>query len=216
MFIVFLATIQLAYGEVPLLFTTPNFTSADFAEAVNHFVALGEDGALKELEQLASEGGSYHVYQVGEKEGFYYPERVGWMCRVLFEGRDGQALRSPKFGVLDQLPPSDLMVTNWPQFPVARSGSTYFVLWEGDITISGEIGLDDPKNYIEYCRQNGVFRQKRITVPAKKKALKDLAALKTSAAWRSIKWTYYYNGSTAVLDEGIVWKFIESQVNGIK
>ncbi|HTR40179.1 MAG TPA: hypothetical protein VMH87_01005 [Pseudomonadales bacterium] len=168
--VVFLS-LPLAYGEIPRLFTTPDFTPADFAEAVNHFIALGEDGAVKELEQLASKGGNYHLYLVEDgKEGFYYPERVGWMCRALFEGQNGQALRPPKFGTLEYLPPPDLMTTNWPQFPIARSGSTYFVLWEGDVTVSGEIGLDDAKSYIEYCQKKRRLSPETGSCPNEKKS----------------------------------------------
>ena len=210
--LVFLATLQLACGEVPRLFTKTDFTPIDFAEAVNHFVGLGEYAAVKELEKLASQG----AYTKSQWEGFGFNERVGWMCRVLFEGRNERALRPPTFGVLEFLPPPDLMTTNWPQFPIAKSGSTYFVLWEGYITVSGQSGLEDAKTYIEYCRQNGVFRKRPVTGPTKEKALEDLAALKASAAWKSIKWTYNYNGSPCVLDEGFVWKFIESQANRIR
>lgn len=202
-----------ASGEIPRLFTTPNFTSSDFAEAVNHFTNLGEVAAIQQLEELASEGDSYHIYRTEGKEGFYYPERVGWMCRVLFAGKDGRSLRPPKFGTLDFLPPPDLMATNWPQFPIAKSGSTYFVLWEGYITVSGEKGLEDAKTYIEYCQKNGVFRRHSVIVPTKRKALEDLAALKASDAWKSIKWTYNYNGSNYYIDERIVWRYIENQAN---
>jgi hypothetical protein len=192
-----------ASDVIPRLFAYRDFTPIDFSEAVNHFVSLGENAAVEELEKLA-----LHRDQRGE---FNNDERVGWICRVLFEGRDGRALRAPKFGVLEFLPPRDLMATNWPQFPVTKSGSTYFVLWEGYISLQGSPQFENPKTYIEYCRQNGVFRERPVAVPSKEKAREDLATLKASAAWKSIKWTYDYNGKHCVLDEAFVWKFIESQ-----
>lgn len=208
--IVLLATIQVACGAVPRLFEAKDYTPIDFAEAVNHFVNLGEKNAIAELEKLSSEGQEYN------SNGVSVGERVGWMCRVLFEGKDGQALRTPKFGVLEFLPPPDLMTINWPQFPIAKSGSTYFVLWEGYITIGGDPGLEEPSAYIQYCRQNGVFRKRLVTVPTSSKALEDLAALKTSEAWKSIKWSYIYQGTKCTLSEQYVWTFIEGQANRIK
>jgi hypothetical protein len=137
------------------------------------------------------------------------------MCRVLFEDKAGHALRPPHFGVLDELPPPVLLETKWPQFPVAASGSSYFILCEGYIWVEGQTGLDDPTSYIDYCRQNGIFRKQPVSVPTKMQALKDLAALRTSAAWKSIKWTYDFNGSTATLSEEKIWTFIEGQANRI-
>lgn len=208
--ILMLATLQVACGSVPRLFEAKAYTPIDFAEAVNHFVNLGEKNAIAELEKLSSERQKYN------SNGISVVERVGWMCRVLFEGKGGQALRAPKFGVLEFLPPPDLMTTNWPQFPITKSGSTYFVLWEGYITIGGDPGLEEPSAYVEYCRQNGVFRKQPVPVPTSSEAIQGLAALKNSEAWKSIKWSYLYQGTKCTLTEKYVWTFIEGQANRTK
>ena len=207
--IVLLVTLQSACGAVPRLFVDKDFTPASFAESVNHFVSLGEGAAIEELEGLGQDSETY-------KNGFLVKERIGWMCRVLFEGKTGHALRPPKFGVLEFLPPPSMLEKNWPQFPVAASGSSYFVLGEGYIWINGQSEFENAKAYIEYCRLNGVFRKQPVSVPTKARALKDLAALKASAPWKSIKWTYDFNGGTYTLSEKMVWTFLEGQANSIR
>jgi hypothetical protein len=96
----------------------------------------------------------------------------------------------------------------WPLYPVALSGSTYFVLSEGY-----ELGgiAEDPKRYIDYCRDNGAFREKAIPKPTKAQALKDLKALKESDAWKAIKWKDNGPGVSYTYSEAWIWKFIEAQ-----
>jgi hypothetical protein len=209
--VVFLVTLQAAHAAVPRLFVDKEFTPVSFAEAVNYYVGLGENRAITELEGLAS---TKETYLETYRKGFTLHERVGWMCRVLFEGKAGHALRPPKFGVLERLPPPIMLEKDWPKFPVAPSGSSYFVLWEGYIALEHQ--SEDPKEYIQYCRQNGIFRKEPVLVPTRTEALKDLAALRTSATWKRIKWTYSFNGQAVSLNEETVWNFLESQPNRIR
>ena len=118
----------LAHGEVPKLFSQKSFTSANLAEAVNRYVAIGEAASVKELQQLAAqENGSAESF-LGK--GFSVSERIGWVCRILYESKGLSPLRAPKFGVLP-LPEKTMPAEKWPLFPVAVSGSTYVVLKQG-------------------------------------------------------------------------------------
>ena len=177
--LIVLMTLEVASGETPRLFKQKEFTAATFAEAVNHFVALGEDASVKELLSMEVDNWSSTVHS---NNLWSVNERIGWMCRVLFEAKTDEALHRPAFGALWPLPP--LPPKDWPLFPVALSGSTYFVLSEG-YSLAGV--PDRPKFYIEYCRKSGVFRTKAVVVPTRKQAVKDAEALHESSQWKAIK-----------------------------
>src|SRR5712675_2414470 len=141
-------TVQVCVSAVPSLFHEKTFTAASFAEAVNYYVAHGEGFTIQELRFLASDT------LTDFKRGFSYNERIGWVCRVLFEPKGVESLRPPGFGAL-ALPYHTMPLRSWPLYPVALSGSTYFILSEGYL-LGGH--AENPKAYIEYCRTNGIFR----------------------------------------------------------
>lgn len=199
-----LLMLGVACGAVPQLFQEKEFTGASFAEAVNYFISLGEDAAVVELQGLAANKITY------SKHGFNVNERIGWMCRVLFEAKT-ESLRPPRFGGL-RLPYNTMSENSWPLFPVALSGSTYFVLSEG-YSLAGV--PEDSKAYIEYCRRNGIFREKPIAVPTKAQALTDAAALRQSPAWKAIKWKDSGENWSYTMDEGSAWEFIQKQAESI-
>ncbi len=202
--ILLLLTLKIACGAVPRLFQEKDFTSASFAEAVNYFVALGEDAAVVELRGLATG-------PADSKLGFSLNERIGWMCRVLFEAKAG-SLRAPRFGALN-LPYHTMPDTSWPLYPVALSGSTYFVLSQG---YSGTGIPEDLKAYIQYCRQTGTFRNKPVTVPTKARAIADAATLRQSAAWLAIKWKDSGTGWSCSMSEEWAWDFVQRQAESIR
>jgi len=204
--IALLLALQVACGAVPRLFQERDFTAASFADAVNHFITLGEDAAVQELRGLATDS------ITDFKRGFSVNERIGWMCRVLFEAKT-ESLRPPRYGALSLPYHNTMPDTSWPLYPVALSGSTYFVLSEG-YSLGGK--AEDPKAYIEYCRESGVFRKKSVTVPAKAQALRDAAALRQSAAWKVIKWTDSGTNWSYTMHEGSVWDFIQKQAESIR
>src|SRR5215210_8312131 len=115
-----------AHAEVPRLFRQREFSAADLAEAVNHFIALGEKPAVRELKGLATAKFKGRF----AKEGFSLPERVGWVCRILFEPRGHEPLRPPRYGALG-LPYRSMPSASWPLYPAAASGKSYFVMDEG-------------------------------------------------------------------------------------
>jgi hypothetical protein len=198
--IALLLTVQMACAAVPRLFQERDFTALSFADAVNHFVSLGEHGAIRELQGLATNS------IAGFQAGFSANERIGWMCRVLFEPKT-ESLRAPRFGAL-RLPYQTMPDTSWPLYPVALSGSTYFVLSEG-YSLGGV--SEEPNAYIEYCRKTGAFRKKLVSVPTKTQALRDAAGLRQSTAWQSIKWKDSGENWSYTMDEGSTWEFVEKQ-----
>ena len=116
------------------------------AEAVNHFVALGKRDGLAELRGLASIRNS-----AGYVDGY---DRFGYVCRILFLPKESEPLREPAFGRLDDLPWELTADKDWPLFPVAVWGSSYFVLDERyNIGEFHEYKLND----IDDCDPNGTF-----------------------------------------------------------
>ena len=219
--IVFILLLALGtcYGETPRYFRESAFSCATFAEAVNYFVNVGEDAAVKELNGLALNGGQQFT------NGFDVNARIGIICRVLFEPRGDNPIRPPYYGWLDSLGSMGLppvfpssswanVSKYWPFFPVARSGSTYFVLSEG-YSFQG-FGREEPDQYIAYCRGHFIFRKTLIKVPTRREALKDVATLRKSKSWRAIKWKDSGQGySLDMGDDGYAWSFIQKQAESI-
>lgn len=198
----------LAHGEVPKLFSQKSFTSANLAEAVNRYVAIGEAASVKELQQLAAqENGSAESF-LGK--GFSVSERIGWVCRILYESKGLSPLRAPKFGVLP-LPEKTMPVEKWPLFPVAVSGSTYVVLKQGYMPDGTP---EEVTHYLAYCKKNGVFRTTSVEVPSKEQAERDIANLRQSAPWQAIQWECN-DGFSYPMGEQLTWAFIKGQTKTI-
>jgi hypothetical protein len=144
-----------AAAEVPKLFREQSFNCATLAEAVNHFVAIGEEAAAKELEALSMERQDPHHNKILEPGGINYDERIRWVCRILFQPRGDEPLRQPYYGGL-KLPWLSMPLKSWPLYPVAASGSSYFILSEG---YSLGCVAEPASDYIAYCRKFGRFRR---------------------------------------------------------
>jgi hypothetical protein len=204
----FLMTLGLCHAELPKLFCEKPFSPATLAEAVNRYVAIGEDAAIKELQQASLQESSQTEFFAGK--GYSVNERIGWVCRILYEPRGHSPLRAPKFGVL-ALPEKTMPAENWPLYPVALSGSTYIVLKQG-YTASGT--PEELKHYLAYCKNNGVFRKTPVPVPTKEQAEQDVATLRQSASWKAIKWEDG-RGFSFPMGEQWSWAFIQNQANGV-
>jgi hypothetical protein len=218
-----LMPLGLCQAEVPKLFTERAVNSANLAEAVNHFVAIGEDATIKELDKLVAQDSSDTNWRFNKK--YNIDERIGWLCRILYEPKEPsllipklgilipekpKSLRAPAFGVLS-LPESTMPIENWPLFPVAVSGSTYIILKQG-YTPAGQ--PEEVKHYIAYCKNNGIFRKTPVPVPTKEQAEKDIANLRQSAQWQVIQWEGN-NGFSYPMGEQLTWAFIQSQAKTI-
>lgn len=208
----FVMTLGLCRAEVPKLFCEQAFTCATLADAVNHFVGIGEDAAVKELQQLSEVEAAEAAQNRGfNTRGFSINERIGWVCRILFEPKSGPKLppylRAPKFGKLD-IPEKFMPIWKWPLYPVVLSGSTYFVL--GENYSDDNNTREEPKHYIEFCRENGNFRTTPVKVASKAQVLKDADAFHQSDLWQSIQWVDE-SGFSYPMGEQWTWGFIQKQ-----
>jgi hypothetical protein len=207
--LLFVMTMGTVRADVPKLFRERAFTCVTLADAVNHFVGIGEDAAVKELDELAMQEVADADQNRGFNiRGFSINERIGWVCRILFEPKNGPYIRAPKFGKLD-IPEKYMPISKWPLFPVVLSGSTYFVMAE---SYSDDNNTpEEPKHYIEYCRDNGNFRKTPVKIASKTQILKDAAALRQSAPWQDIQWLDD-SGYSYPMGEQWTWAFIQKQV----
>lgn len=188
-------------AEMPKLFREGAFTCATLAEAADHYVALGEEVAIKELESLIVD------WLTDFKGDFSRNERIGWVCRILFQPKGKTPLRPPGFGG-HRLPWNSMPLTRWPLYPVAVSGKSFFVLSEG-YNLGGS--PEDPRHYLKYCRTNGRFRTERVPKPSRLQALKDLGKLHRSEGWKAIKWEDSGQGFSYAFREDSAWSFIKAQ-----
>ena len=206
--LVFMAA-GLCRADIPKLFTQRGFTSVTLVDAVNHFVAIGQDASVKEFQEIIANEDADTNWLFSR--GFSAKERIGWVCRILFESKDGSPLRPPEFGRLN-LPQKFMPADKWPLYPVALSGSTYFVLSEGYSTDG--MKTESAADYVAYCEKNGVFRKTSILMPTKDEANKDAQALRQGAAWQSISWEDD-QGFSYPLGERWAWGFMLNQIRSL-
>lgn len=202
-----------AHGE-PELLKARSFSPAMLAEAVNYYVALGEVGAYNELSAL-----SLSVSRATSPDARETRNRISWVVRILFEPVE-MPLRRPLYEGLAV--PSSMYTTwpvganpvsaDWPLFPVALSGSTYFVLSNTpEFSSVGE--AESATHYLEYCRLNGKFRRKPVPVPTRENVVSDAEALLDSAAWKAIRWD---EESRAFEYEAGIRAFIRLQIDALE
>lgn len=205
--ILFMTNVSVCSANAPALFRQQAFNAATLAMAVNHFVDIGEEATVKELDTLAATGDVVH------RNGgiFNIHERIGWVCRVLFAPKGQKPLRPPMYGAL-VLPYASMPLERWPLFPVVLSGNTYFVLSEGYFVA----GHPEPATgYVAYCRENGIFRTTPVQVPTREQALKDAVALHQSGAWKAMKWRESSPADNEDYWGKVTWKFIQAQAESI-
>jgi hypothetical protein len=206
--LLFVMTLGTVRAEIPELFRERAFNCVTLEDAANHFVGLGEDAAVKELEQLSEVEAAEAKNNRGfDTRGFSINERIGWVCRILFEPKNGPYIRAPEFGKLD-IPERYMPIAKWPLYPVVLSGSTYFVMAES--YSAGNNTQEKPKHYIEYCEEKGNFRKTPVKIATKAQILKDADALKQSAPWQAIRWQDD-SGFSYPLGAQWTWAFIQKQ-----
>lgn len=186
-----------AQTEMPDFFTTTKVDAAEFASAVNQFVELGETETVRVLKALRSKPFRGKVdLQL----------RVACICRVLWQNSD------------DPIPPPTMgmygggvsigsnqseKLKDWPLFPVAKAGDSYFVVVHGGRGGTG-ISHRPPSGYLKKCQTSGSFLTEKIAVPSKQDADENASQLRKSARWRK---EFSDKG-----DDRKTWKSIESQI----
>jgi len=164
--------------NLPGLFRDSEINCASFAEAVNHFVAMGQERAIESLRDLVA-----HKPQGTMWDKLEY--RTACVCRVLFEPKRGEAPRLPGCICWGIVPWTSMRSEKWPLLPVIQSGSSFFVIKQCGVFT----GLMEPStSYLCYCFAHGDFRQIPVPMPNRPQARQDLEALRESATWKAINW----------------------------
>jgi hypothetical protein len=73
---------------------------------------------------------------------------------------------------------------------------------------------EELKHYMDYCKENGVFRTTPIPVPTREQAFKDAMALRQSRAWQDIQWVDK-DGYSYPLGEQWTFGYIVNQAKAI-
>jgi len=179
--LVVLASATRLAAKTPDLPLPLNPTCFDLARVANKFIALGEEGAVKELERLCEttkeSKDPLYEYEVAQQ--------VSTICRIIFKPKEGTPMRGPYLGGAMNLPHESMDLKDWPLFPLAESDGVYFMLVSGYILAGmAETG----REYLDYCRSAGTFRTTPVIIPTEKIAQHALDNLLSSAAWKKIKW----------------------------
>jgi len=190
---------------VPELFTKKQFNAAILAQAANHYIGMGEAEAIKALKALEKD------HSKAIDRGFHTNERIGWICRIVFQGTNGKPLRQPMYGGLS-LPYLTMPLERWPLYPVAESDGVFFVLSEGYM-LAGV--AERASDYIAYCSANGDFRKTKVKKPSRNEAVSAFDALKKSNQWTMIKWKDEGPGTKYTMSEEWVLRDIEAQATSI-
>ena len=158
-----------------------HLTCFDIALTANKFIALGEEGAVKELERLCETTKE-------NRDPFYEWElskQVSTICRVIFKPKEGAPMRGPYLGLAMNIPHQNMKPEDWPLFPLAESDGVYFLLADG-YSLNGV--AETARQYLDYCRSAGVFRTTPVIIPTEETARRALDNLIASAAWKKLKW----------------------------
>jgi hypothetical protein len=182
-------------ADPPRFVTEKEFSCKDTADAVNYYVGMGEVKAIKEMLGTVADADARSSM------------RICHLCRILFEPRWRKPLRDAALGELD-LPTNTMPSSRWPRFPIAESGSTFFLLNES-YHLGGK--AERLTDYIEYCHDNGVFRKNRVAVPSRKQALEDLGRLRRSDVWTAIRWQDRGENWSYALSEERTLRYMKAQ-----
>ncbi len=193
-------------GEVPQVITVREFNSATLSEASNYYIGFGEDRAIKELKALEQ--------GLGESisQNFDRNERIGWICRIIFKGEQGQPLRQPNYGGLS-LPRFTMPLERWPLYPIAESDGVFFVLSQG-YTLLGQ--AERASDYIDYCSTAGEFKKTLLEIPTREHAIEAFDSFKKAERWTMIKWQVERQCSKYTMYESWVLRGIEVQASSIQ
>lgn len=181
------------HAQVPAFITDGEFHCKSFAEAVNHYVSLGETKAVSELKIATKDAKPLDLVA----------RRVCFVLRLLFETKGHEPLEPPALGILN-LPTESMPAMNWPYYPCVRVGKSLFLLGE-DYCVSG-VPIRATE-YLDYCRDHGKFLRAKLPVPNRRQALADLQQLRRSKEWTAIRWT--------ALSERRTYEYLMNQVTSV-
>lgn len=187
-----------AQAEVPEFFTSPKVDTAQLSTAVNHFVGLGETKTISALKAIRSR----QTFS-GKIDGHF---RLACVCRVLWQNSD-HPIPQPRLGMygggVSVGSGQSAKLKDWPMFPVAKAGKSYFIVvcgGRGGTGASHRLSL----RYLTRCQTSGSFFTEKISVPAKQDSEKDAKQLRQSARWM--------NEFPDQGDDEETWRSIKSQI----
>ncbi|MEL7500575.1 MAG: hypothetical protein AAFN77_23485 [Planctomycetota bacterium] len=184
----------LAQDAVPKFFTNAKTNSAELASAVNHFVELGEQQSAEVLRGIADS-------QTFSNE-IDLQFRVACVARIVWQNAR-KPVAPPSLGLYGGGVTVDSgNQAEWPLFPVAKSGDSYFIVVHG-----GRGGTGTSANlgsYINKCRANGTFLVKKIKLQTSQQCEADAKSLRQSKRWT----TEFPDKS----DDETTWNSIRSQI----
>jgi len=156
--------------------------------SANALITAGEEAASATLEQVAtSQRELNNSYQIAQK--------VCHLCRLLYRPKTAsELLRPPRLGGLSGMPYNSMNASDWPDLPFAVVDDVPLSMSLG-YNLAGKAEL--AKNYLAYCKTNGVFRTHLYPVPTSLVASNAFNKVLNSAAWKSLKWK----------DEGVGWHY---------
>ena len=181
----------------------------ELAALGNHFIAMGEEGAVAEITRIwdaarvrpPAEGAAWNKMKFTQYE-------IGWICRLIFISKQEVALRPPLYGALSFLPPS-FSSKDWPFSPLAESGGVFFLL-SGGYALAGH--AEDPLDYLAYCRANGRIRNELLLIPTEEQASQALDRIVNSDAWKKAKWKDSGQGFSYELDPRYTTEYLKPQI----
>ncbi len=133
--------------DLPRLLTSSDYTPADLATAANHFIKMGPEKAIHEMNRIAMD-------KKDGDGGFSRQERLLWICRLVFVPKENSGIGPPRLGS-GAGPPKSMPLKHWPLYPLMRTGKSHFLI--GELVIVDR-AVESVRIYLQHCQEVGVFR----------------------------------------------------------
>lgn len=190
-------------GPIDVAFSKKAWTCESIARAVNAYIDMGEERACADLVTRGASG------QKLDYTPMFTTVRATHLCRVLFIGKGGKAVRAPKLGAV-RLPSRSMPLSAWPEFPMAQQDGVWFELGNGYL-LSGK--AETVEQYLDTCRKSGTFRTEKLAVPDENSARAALKELLASDRWGKIRWSDGGTGESYDFPKEGTFEFLRNQTH---
>ena len=179
---------------------------AAFARAVNRYVDLGEAATIKELSKAIARRAKLNARNPPKCEPpLSTSTDLSAFCIVLWQPMKSRWPRIQGIGGLIELPLGRFKAEDFPDYPLVKSGNTYFQFRSSIFSSGAPPETDD--EYFPRCREHAAFRSQHIIVPTRAEALADVVQLRQSPEWTRL----WANKPRYVPSEAIQYKLIEEE-----
>lgn len=148
-----------------------NLSCADWAKVANHYIALGEQKAIEDLADRTSSNPTR--FAISNTHACH-------IARLLYWPKPKEELRPPKLGAA-AIVDGTRDPSGWPQFPFAFQNGVWFLIARDYQTTEPQ---EKAKAYLDYLKENGVFRKVPYAVPSRKQAEAAYSRLLDSPSWK--------------------------------